>query len=251
MRCLRASIVFLTRIPVRLGPKGFPPFHKVVAWFPITGALIGCAVGFAYFGLSQLLPSALSAAIAIAFGVAVTGAFHLDGLADSADAFAGGSTVERRLEILKDSRLGTYGTSALALALLIEMAALGSLGPSDGLIGLISAHAGGRSAALFTMVFARQAAQEGLGADYISAVTWPRGLAGVLAGVTILIVLNGPKGLLLLTFALPAIVIISAWSYRSIGGLVGDSLGAIAQLAQMSLLIGSVALTDGSCDCSW
>ena len=101
------------------------------------------------------------------------------------------------------------------------------------------------------MVFARQAAQEGLGADYISAVTWPRGLAGVLAGVTILIVLNGPKGLLLLTFALPAIVIISAWSYRSIGGLVGDSLGAIAQLAQMSLLIGSVALTDGSCDCSW
>ena len=155
MRSLRASVVFLTRIPVGLGPKGSPPFHKVVAWFPITGALIGCAVGFAYFGLSQLLPSALSAAIAIAFGVAVTGAFHLDGLADSADAFAGGSTVERRLEILKDSRLGTYGTSALALALLIEMAALGSLAPSDGLIGLISAHAGGRSAALFTMVFAQ------------------------------------------------------------------------------------------------
>ena len=87
--------------------------------------------------------------------------------------------------------------------------------------------------------------------DHPSLGSLARGLAGVLAGVTILIVLNGPKGLLLLTFALPAIVIISAWSYRSIGGLVGDSLGAIAQLAQMSLLIGSVALTDGSCDCSW
>ena len=186
MRSLRASIVFLTRIPVGLGPKGSPPFHKVVAWFPITG------VNRVRLGLCLFRSISITSLRSVGsncyrfWGRSDRRAFHLDGLADSADAFAGGSTVERRLEILKDSRLGTYGTSALALALLIEMAALGSLAPFDGLIGLISAHAGGRSAALFTMVLARQAAQEGLGSGlhlcgYL-AVWMP---AGVLAGVTI------------------------------------------------------------------
>ena len=123
MRSLRAAVVFLTRIPIGVGRNGPPPLSQTVPWFPIVGAFIGGLVGLIYFGLSQVLPGTVAAAVAISFGVAVTGAFHIDGLADCADAFAGGATVERRFEILQDSRLGTYGTVAVALVLLIEVAA--------------------------------------------------------------------------------------------------------------------------------
>lgn len=242
MRSLRAAIVFLTRFPVGVGPSGPPPLHRVVPWFPIVGALIGAVVGLAYVGLSQVLPLTLSAAIVISFSVALTGAFHLDGLADSADAFAGGTTVEQRLEILKDSRLGTYGTSALVLVLLIEMTALGVLSPRDGFIGLISAHAIGRAAAVLVMVMNKRAAKEGLGADYIHELSRVRCLLGVVAASGLVVFLNGPKGLLLLVFAVPPASLMWAWSHRSIGGVVGDSLGAIAQLSQASVLVGVVFL---------
>ena len=82
----------------------------------MVGTIVGCLVGVVYLLASQALPATVAAVVAIAFGIAITGAFHLDGLADSADAFAGGTTVERRFEILKDPRLGTYGTIAPANA---------------------------------------------------------------------------------------------------------------------------------------
>ena len=168
MRSLRAAIVYLTRIPVGVGRAGPPQLSRTVPWFPIVGAAIGALVGLVYLALAQVLPATLSAAVAVSFGVAVTGAFHIDGLADCADAFAGGATVERRLEILKDSTLGTYGTSALALVLLVEIAALAALDPTTGLKSLVSAYAIGRGASVCVMVFSRNAVREGLGADYIT-----------------------------------------------------------------------------------
>jgi len=251
MTSLRAAIVFLTRIPIGVGRNGPPQLSRTVPWFPVVGALIGALVGLAYFALSQVLPASVSAAISVGFGVAVTGAFHIDGLADCADAFAGGTTVERRLEILKDSRLGTYGTSALALVLLIEMAALAALDPATGLKSLVSAHAIGRAASVCVMVISRKTVREGLGADYISEISSFRCAAGIFAAVVITTLMNGTQGLLLLVFALPATVLMWAWSHRSIGGVVGDSLGAITQLSQTSVLIGAVTLNSGVCACSW
>ena len=249
MRSLRAAVVFLTRIPIGVGRNGPPPLSQTVPWFPIVGAFIGGLVGLVYFGLSQVLPGTVAAAVAISFGVAVTAAFHIDGLADCADAFAGGATVERRFEILKDSRLGTYGTSAVALVLLIEVAALAALEPTIGLKSLVSAHAIGRTASVCVMLITRRAAREGLGADYISKLSTSRGLAGIITAVAVVILVSGPKGFLLLGFAVPATIITWAWSHRSIGGVVGDSLGAITQLSQTSVLIGAVTLNSGVCAC--
>ena len=80
------------------------------------------------------------------FAVLVTGAFHLDGLGDVSDAFAGGATVERRMEILKDSRLGTYGVAAVALALVLQVTSLAWLDAAQGWAVLVVAHSLGRSA---------------------------------------------------------------------------------------------------------
>ena len=118
MRNFRAAVIFLTRVPITIGKKEMPELSRAVPWFPIVGALVGVLVGASYWFLSQIVPGTVAATASISLGVVVTGAFHLDGLADIADAFPGAATVERRLEILKDSRLGTYGTSALVLVLL-------------------------------------------------------------------------------------------------------------------------------------
>ena len=251
MRSLRAAIVFLTRIPVGVGRAGPPQLSRTVPWFPIVGAAIGALVGLAYLALAQVLPATLSAAVAVSFGVAVTGAFHIDGLADCADAFAGGATVERRLEILKDSTLGTYGTSALALVLLVEIAALAALDPTTGLKSLVSAYAIGRGASVCVMVFSRKAVREGLGADYITELNGFRCAVGVFAAIFLVIALNGTQAAVLFVFALPPTVLMWAWSHRSIGGVVGDSLGAITQLSQTSVLLGAVTLNSGVCACSW
>ena len=208
----------------------------------MVGTIVGCLVGVVYLLASQALPAAVAAVVATAFGIAITGAFHLDGLADSADAFAGGTTVERRFEILKDSRLGTYGTSALVLVLFLEVAALATLAPRTGLIALVTAHGIGRASAVGVMVLTRNTAKEGLGADYLADLSRIRGALGIAVVVGVAVLLNGSDGALLIAFALPASLLTWAWSYRSIGGVVGDSLGAIAQLSQTSVLVAATAL---------
>ena len=208
----------------------------------MVGTIVGCLVGVVYLLASQAFPATVAAVVAIAFGIAITGAFHLDGLADSADAFAGGTTVERRFEILKDSRLGTYGTSALVLVLFLEVAALATLAPRTGLIALVTAHGIGRASAVGVMVLTRNTAKEGLGADYLADLSRIRGALGIAVVVGVAVLLNGSDGALLIAFALPASLLTWAWSYRSIGGVVGDSLGAIAQLSQTSVLVAATAL---------
>lgn len=250
MRSLRAAIVFLTRIPVGVGRKGPPPLSRAVPWFPTVGAVVGFLVGVVYALASQVLPATVSAAVAVSFGTAITGALHLDGLADSADAFAGGTTVERRFEILKDSRLGTYGTSALVLVLFLDIAALATLLPTSGLISLVTAHGIGRASAVGVMVLARNTPKEGLGADYLADLSRIRGIAGIALVVGMVILLNGTEGPLLIVFALPAALLTWAWSHRAIGGVVGDSLGAIAQLSQTSVLVGAAVLNSQVCACS-
>src|SRR5690606_10536778 len=123
-----------------------------VPWFPIAGALIGAAVGGIAVGMSELVPPLVAGAVAVGAGVLVTGAFHEDGLADVADAFGGGWTVERRLEILKDSRHGTYGVAALATSIVVRVAcAAAILTPAALFTAFVAAHTLGRSAAVVAM----------------------------------------------------------------------------------------------------
>ena len=115
---LLAALQFLTRVPIRLRRE--PSLTAIVVWFPLAGALIGAAVGGTAAGLWHVTPPLVAAAVAVTVGLLVTGAFHEDGLGDIADAFGGGWTVERRLEILKDSRHGTYGVAAICASIVVR-----------------------------------------------------------------------------------------------------------------------------------
>ena len=112
------ALTFLTRLPVRL--RSAPDLSASVPWFAVVGGMIGVTVGAIAAGLAELVPMSVAAAVAVISGVALTGAFHEDGLADLCDAF-GGWTVEQRHEILKDSRHGTYGVAALASSIVLRI----------------------------------------------------------------------------------------------------------------------------------
>jgi adenosylcobinamide-GDP ribazoletransferase len=233
---LLGAMQFLTRVPVRT--PAAVPHHRVVPWFPVVGALVGAAVGGVAVGLAELVPLTVAAACAVVVGLLVTGAFHEDGLADVADAFGGGWTVERRLEILKDSRHGTYGVAALASSLVIRVACAASiLAPGALFASFVAAHTLGRSAAVVAMRTAPPAADSGLGVSAATALRpVPAGI-GIAAGIVAVTVLAGWWVVPFLGAAAVGTVATVWLAVRKIGGLTGDVLGAVEQVVECLVLV--------------
>ena len=238
---LLAALQFLTRVPIRLRRE--PSLNETVAWFPAAGALIGAVVGGAAAGMWHLVPPLVAAAIAVTIGLLLTGAFHEDGLGDVADAFGGGWTVERRLEILKDSRHGTYGVAAMCASIVVRMFALGSLpGPATMFVAAVAAHAMGRVAAVGMAGTMRMASHDGLGADYGRSTTPLRAAVGCASGLIVVAIASGWWiGPLALAAAIAA-VSTGTLARRKIGGISGDVLGAAEQVAECLCLVAITGL---------
>ncbi len=233
---LLAALQFLTRVPIRLHRE--PKLDDTVAWFPLAGAIIGTAVGGAAASVWHLTPPLLAGAVAVAVGLLITGAFHEDGLGDIADAFGGGWTVERRLEILKDSRHGTYGVAAICASIVLRVVALGSLpGPWAMFTGAVAAHTMGRVAAVGMAGSMRLATHSGLGADYGRGTTPMRAIIGSLAGLAVTALVVGWWAAPLAGAALVAVLATGTLARRKIGGISGDVLGATEQIAEILCLV--------------
>ena len=121
---LRAALGFFTRLPIGSAPLP-PTFRGVAVWLPVVGLIIGALVSLALGLAAQLLPASLCGVIGCLVWVAVTGGLHLDGVADCGDGLIVEAPPARRLEIMKDSRLGTFGGAALFFILALKAAALG------------------------------------------------------------------------------------------------------------------------------
>jgi adenosylcobinamide-GDP ribazoletransferase len=242
MRNLRAAIVFLTRIPLPM--RSHPGVQAAVPWFPVAGALIGAAVGGAAVGLGELVPPAVAAAVAVVTGVLVTGAFHEDGLADVADAFAGGHDRAARMRILRDPLHGSYGVAALAASLLVRVVAVAALVPSPAaaFATIVAAHTLARAGAVALMATAPVAARDGLGADHMTGLDRRAAVAGVIAGVAIAAVLTGWWVAPLTAAAALAAAAVCWLAVRKIGGASGDVLGAAEQVAECAVLVVATGL---------
>lgn len=243
-RDLRVAIGFLTRVPVGdVSASGQRTVRLVdaVPWFPIVGAGIGAVQGLIWWLLAGTTSATLAAAVATATMLLVTGAFHHDGLADIADAFGGGWTVDQRFEILKDSRLGTYGTSALTCAIVIEIAAIASMGRADAFRAIVVAAAIGRACALVTMLVA-PVAGDGLGASYMRDLSTVPVLVGVAAAVVLAAIFSPVLVVWPVVAAALAALAVVALAVRKIGGVTGDVLGAISVVATLASLVATAAL---------
>lgn len=230
---------FLTRIPIRL--RAAPDLAKAVAWFPVVGAVIGVAVGGAAAGLMELTPPTVAAAVAVLFGIIVTGAFHEDGLADTADAM-GGWTPERRREILKDSRHGSYGVAAMCGTIVLRIACIAALTPAAAFAALVAAHTLGRGAAVGVMGFAPQVSTDGLGAASTRSLTRSRAVIGMAGALAITTLATGWWVGPFAIAALASAVVVAAIARRAFGGVSGDILGAVEQVAECAILVVATGL---------
>jgi adenosylcobinamide-GDP ribazoletransferase len=249
LRCLR----FYSRLPVpvlasEIDPYGPPDFATMPRAVPLAGAIIG-AVGAlvlaAGYGLG--FGAWLCAALAVAALTLATGAFHEDGLADTADGFGGGATPERRLEIMKDSRIGSYGGAALILAYLLRVGCLAELivklGPFGAAAALIMVAALSRTAGLLLMTLLPPARVAG--SSYVAGQPEPGAVIAAcaicsgLALIAGLVVAVPWLGLLLaFLFAGAVALAMTRLSARLIGGQTGDVGGAIQQLAEIAAYLG-------------
>ncbi len=238
MSGLGIAVSFLTRIPVRGRVASVADLGRSVAWFPVVGAAVGLVVGAVLVVSAAFMPPLVSALVAVGAGMMVTGAFHEDGLADTFDGLAGGYTPQRRLEIMKDSRLGTFGAAALFVALGSKAGLLSALldRPWWQVI-VVTAAAGAVSRAVSVWWMPRvEAASPGLGSEYLDAVTTRGVVMAVLVG-TVTAVLIGPSGPLALAVAFLVGASPVWWARRAIGGITGDILGAIQIVSEIAFLM--------------
>lgn len=241
MRGLRVATSFLTRIPVG-GSVAEGDLGRAVAWFPVVGAGVGLASGAMYAGASALLPAPVAAVLALALAVGITGAFHEDGLADTADAIGIPRDREEALRILKDPRLGTFGVCSLVLGLLVRAAGIAALAPGVALAVLPAAHALGRAGAV--TLLARAPAGDGLGAAYGAAAGVPRIVLAVAAGAAVSVATLGATSVPAALAVAVACAVLASVARRRLGGVTGDVLGAAQQLGEMAVLLVGVAAAD-------
>ena len=241
---LRMATSFVTILPVA-SPK--PAADGSVAratWaLPVAGLLVGLTGALVYASASRFgLTPNLAALLALAATALITGALHEDGLADTADGLGGGRTRERKLEIMRDSRIGSYGVCALILSFGLRWSALAAIGnPWAVMLALVSAHAAARAGLPAFMSLVPPARPDGLSARAGS----PPGRSVAIAfglGTLILALALGPaKALVGLVLLSLAGLILARLATRQIGGQTGDILGAFEQTGEIVILLVAAA----------
>jgi adenosylcobinamide-GDP ribazoletransferase len=240
---LRLAVTTLTVLPVRAGRWDRPTAAVAMSLAPLVGALVGLILAGVSEGLRALgSPTLVAAAVTVAAGALLTRGLHLDGLADTVDALGSYKSGPAALEIMKKPDIGPFGVAAIALTLLIQTAAVSSLGPW----ALVAAWATGRLA--ITIACRRgvpSARPDGLGAMVASTVPLPVVLtaAAAVAGLAIAATPDRPwQGPAAVACAGLAVVLLVRHGVRRFGGITGDVLGAVVEAATTVTLL---ALTFG------
>ena len=237
------AVQFLTRLPVPQSINSSETdIGKAAAFFPLVGVIVGGGAALVFATLQRILPLPASVLCAIIFAAFLTNGFHEDGLADSFDGFGGGWTKDRVLEIMRDSRIGTYGTLALIFVSLSKLTFLLSLPPGQLWRWLIVAHTAARWTILPLCAWLPYARVEGQGKLVAKQVG---SLEVVTATIILLLVLilvswQGALAALLVT---TLVTLLSGLYYRArLQGITGDCLGATNQLTEVALYAASVIL---------
>jgi adenosylcobinamide-GDP ribazoletransferase len=238
MRAFLAALGFLTRIPVPVRVFGDArAAARSLAWYPVVGLLLGVLLAALAWCLREAAPS-LCAALLLTAWVALTGGLHLDGLADSADAWIGGlGDRERTLAIMQDPRSGPAGVTAVVLALLLKFAALASAPPA-GWATLWLAPLLARAAVVALFLLTPYVRRGGLGEALRHAPCPACALA--LAGSALVCIAAGWRGAWMLAAVAAVFVLWRRACLRRLGGCTGDTAGALVEMAEAAALVVSV-----------
>jgi len=244
----RVAVAFLTRVPIRHGEE--IAMGRVARWFPVVGAGVGVLSAAVLAASREILSNQVSAVLAVITGVLVTGGFHHDGLADSADGLVGGWSPEQRRQILKDSRHGTYGVLALVLQIVLQVSVLADLDTRKAVCAVVLMHCLGRAAAVSVM-HAGNGITEGLGANYVAGVRKLDMSIALGLGVVFGFVVAGWQGLVPFVVALVVARLGVTYAVKRIGGIVGDVLGGVEQISESAVLLSVMAIVGIGGDFGW
>lgn len=242
LRLLAVAMQYFTRLPMPIG-SGFEAdwLNQSVRYFPVAGWVVGSVSAAVLWLAAQLLPMPVAALMAVAAAIVFTGAFHEDGLADTFDALGGHVSAKRALEIMRDSRLGTYGTLALVVVVGLRWQVLSALPVGLGMALLVAANSVARAGAASLMAAlpyvrldadakAKPVAQNLRGGRWLATL-----LLGVLPTGVLCVWQPGwalALGAGVLAAAL-ACVVCGFWCSRRLGGYTGDVLGCAEQCAEL------------------
>ena len=232
------AIQFLTRLPV---PHQLSTTEEglgqATAFFPLVGAIVGAGAAGVFVLSQRVLPVSVAVILALAFAAFITNGFHEDGLADTFDGLGGGWTKERALEIMRDSRIGTYGSLALIFLILGKYTFLTALEPRQIWRWLIVAHTASRWTVLplcMWLPYVRAEGQGKLVARQISSLALLTGTMTLL-----LVLLLVPHRTALVVLAVTAVITLFSGLYfkRRLDGITGDCLGAANQITEVALYL--------------
>jgi adenosylcobinamide-GDP ribazoletransferase len=228
-------MAFLTVIPVAAA-GGASGERLGRAYFPAVGALLGLAAGVVFVLAAAVTTPLLAAVAATAVMAVLTGALHLDGLADAADGLFGGGDLSRRLEVMRDSRVGSFGLVAVVLVLVGDVAALATMSPARAIVALVIAGAVSRWALLVMIAAVPYVRQAGLGV----AAGGAHRRFDLLLGSAITVIpclLDWRRAIASLLVVLLIVVVVGAIARWRIGGATGDVYGATTELSQLGALV--------------
>jgi len=236
MRNLRIAFGLMTTLPIKLpddwqaGDSG-----RASVWYPFVGLVIGGLTWLTWTGTMRIFPAPVAGILTLVLWVTLTGGLHLDGLADCCDGLLASTSVERRLEIMKDPRLGAFGGIGLILVLFLKAAILSTLNPETSL-GIILAASLARWCILPAgrMPLARPS---GLGADFAAGFHRKYIFLGAIIPLGLSIVL-GIHGVISLLAGLVATALVLWLAKSRIGGVTGDVFGLVVEVVEViSLLV--------------
>jgi adenosylcobinamide-GDP ribazoletransferase len=232
---VRTAVAFLTRLPVPSPAE--PALDRAAVFFPIVGLLVGGIAAGVRAASDLVLPPLPATLLAVTAALLVTGALHEDGLADVADGLGAHVSRERRLEILRDPRVGTFGALALTCAVGLVLTTVGALDTEDAARALIAAHVLSRWAMLPVSRFVGPARTGGAGA--LLRVQTPALLAATVLAAAIAVAVGAAAAIIA---AAAASAVAAAVLQRGLGGVTGDGYGATAKLAEVAVCTTLAAL---------
>lgn len=230
-----AALRFLTIIPV---PGGDPQrLGRSQVFFPLVGLLLGLMLVGLDWVLSPFLPVFLLNALLLLAMVVVTGALHLEGFVDTCDGLAVRSSSEERLNIMSDSRVGAFGVVGVVSLLLLKYAALLSLPDSSRIVTLLLMPVLSRWGMVYAIFAFPPARSEGLGAIFKSQATTLRFIPATLLALAIAVFVGEWAGLALMAALAIMFVAVGSYLARRLGGLTGDTYGALNELGEVAVLL--------------
>ncbi|MEL6687023.1 MAG: adenosylcobinamide-GDP ribazoletransferase [Pseudomonadota bacterium] len=240
------AVQFLTRLPIRSTELySEDRMAASVRYYPLVGVLVGSVCAAFYAAASFVLPSYMAVLLAIAVGLLLTGAFHEDGLADTYDGIGGGLTREKSLEIMKDSRLGTYGTLALVVMLSLKAGSLIALEAEFVVAALIAGHGLSRLSSVLVIATSSYVRDHGTGKPVAGGLSIASLVVVLMTGVIVALVWCFVFSPLSLLFAVLGVMIghilMRLFFERKLGGYTGDTLGTVQQASEVGFYLGLAA----------